>query len=143
MNEVVWKTIPGFPDYEVSEHGQVRHGTRYLTAERVHGSGRKRFSLSKNGRNYRVQAARLVALAFIGGPPFKGAQVCHNDGFEHNNHFSNLRWDSVKSNMADMLKHKIQRKDHSGLYVSRSDRLVAAANDILTARRPAASARPR
>lgn len=126
-----WKVIPGFPDYEVSEHGDVRRGTKQLKPERVVGSGRKRFGLSDSGRIYRVHAARLVALAFIGPPPFEGAEICHKDNFFHNNHYSNLRWDTHASNVTDTLTHKSKMRVHAGNLSPERHRLNAAANEIL------------
>lgn len=111
---MTWKVIPDFPEYEVSEHGHVRHGTKHLKPEIVKGSGRKRFSLSKNGRLYRIAAHRLVAFAFIGPPPFEGAEVCHKDGFKHNNHHSNLRWGTSGANGMDVVRHGIERQEKFG-----------------------------
>jgi hypothetical protein len=127
VSKILWKQVPNFPDYEVSENGDVRRGARHLKPERVHGNGRKRYSLSREGRVYRFKAAQLVSLAFIGPPPFDGAEVCHNDGFKHNNHYSNLRWDTHAGNSADDLGHKLKRKS----FVSASQRLMAEANELL------------
>lgn len=107
---MIWKTIPDFASYEVSEFGDVRKDFSPLTPERVQGSGRKRFTLSKNGCKHRFHAAKLVAMAFIGPPPFKGAEVCHNDGFHHNNHYSNLRWDTHAANIEDRSVQSLNRK---------------------------------
>lgn len=128
---MVWKAVPGFLDYEVSEHGDLRRGVKHLKPERVQGSGRKRFTLSKGGRSYRIRASHLVALAFIGPAPFDGAEVCHNDGFFHNNHFSNLRWDTRTGNVADVAKHKLQRLENSGVQMSQRERLKLQAGDLL------------
>ena len=128
---MIWKDIPGFSGYEVSEHGQVRNGARHLKAELTHGNGRKRFGLSRDGRVFRFKAAQLVALAFIGPMPFAEAEVCHNDNFEHNNHYSNLRWDSSMSNAADMQACRAERMDWRSDHHSRQ--LSAAATAFLGA----------
>jgi hypothetical protein len=131
---VTWKIVPDFPHYEVSEHGGLRHGTKHLKPERVQGSGRKRFALSKNGRCYRILAHRLVALAFIGPKPFDGAEVCHRDGFIHNNHFSNLRWDTQTANDMDCVRHRIERQEKSGRKCGRSSKpqqLAAAYSEFI------------
>lgn len=44
---------------------------------------------------------RLVALAFIGQPPFDGAFVRHKDDDPTNNKPSNLCWGTQTQNMAD------------------------------------------
>lgn len=110
----IWKTIHGFPAYEVSENGDVRRGINLLKPERVKGSGRKRVTLSKNGRSYRVFVSRVVAFAFIGPEPFEGAEVCHKDGFFHNNHDSNLRWGTRADNVADAVEHRLRHRKSLG-----------------------------
>lgn len=47
---------------------------------------------------------RLLLENFVGPCP-DGYQACHNDGNPLNNSLENLRWDSVKNNMADKIKH--------------------------------------
>jgi hypothetical protein len=47
---------------------------------------------------------RLVLEAFVGACPL-GMECCHNDGNNKNNNLENLRWDTAKSNKADMVKH--------------------------------------
>ena len=123
LSHMLWKSIPGFLDYEVSEHGDVRRGPSRLMPERTQGNGRKRFALSKGGRLFRMKAHQLVALAFIGPPPFEGAQVCHNDGFHHNNHYSNLRWDTSQSNGNDVTVHRLRRRSFGTLPRSRAEKL--------------------
>lgn len=129
---MLWNPVPGFLDYEVSEYGDLRRGPKHLKPERVQGSGRKRFTLSKGGCIYRLHAAHLVALAFIGSKPFDGAQVCHNDSFEHNNHYSNLRWDTRKGNAADARARAIKLREGRGATVSRQKRLAAEASRFLS-----------
>jgi len=126
-----WKAVPDFPDYEVSEHGEFRRNGRHLRAERVSGNGRKRFALSRGNRIYRFKAAQIVALAFIGPPPFEGAEVCHNDSFLHNNHYSNLRWDTHAANAADVSLHAAKLCSHSRLPAKSGDLLAADATAIL------------
>jgi hypothetical protein len=120
---MLWREIPGFEAYEVSEHGDVRRGTKVIKPERVQGSGRKRFRLSKDGKTFAVPAAHLVALTYVGPKPFRTAEVCHNDGFEHNNHYSNLRWDVRAGNTADRVAHQLQRDEHSKFPIPEHRRL--------------------
>lgn len=54
------------------------------------------------------QAHRLILEAFRGPCP-KGMQACHNDGDRSNNRVSNLRWDTIKNNHADKMKHGTQQ----------------------------------
>jgi hypothetical protein len=128
---LLWKPIPDFLDYEVSERGDVRRGPSHLKPERTQGNGRKRFSLSKGGRLYRLKAHQLVALAFLGPPPFEGAEVCHKDGFHHNNHYSNLRWGSSADNGNDVTKHRLQRRSLRKIPVTVAEKLAAETAKLL------------
>lgn len=130
---MIWKMIPQFDEYEVSEYGDVRRGDRLLKPEKIQGSGRKRFALTKNGRVYRYHAGHLVAFAFIGPKPSPFVELCHNDGFEHNNHFSNLRWDTKLANAADAATHRLNRKAQSALPVSLKYRLAVEAKQFVAA----------
>jgi hypothetical protein len=122
---VRWMPIPGYQGYEASERGDVRHNGCLLKPERTHGNGRRRFSLSKDGVVRRYKAAQLVLMAFVGPKPFCGAEACHNDGVEVNDHISNLRWGSKASNMADEIVHRIQRRSLSLVPLSRQETLAA------------------
>jgi hypothetical protein len=96
-----WKKVKRFPLYEVSEFGDVRRGNRQLKLH-VDKWGYQIVSLMRlDGTRGTVKAHRIVAEAFLGDPPFEGAQACHNDSVKANNHYSNLRWDTPKGNVAD------------------------------------------
>ena len=115
-----WKEIPGFPGYEVSDHGRVRsywvkrgRWVRYLSDQ-----PQKFIKIHRNPEGYGLlclilqgnihiscQIHRLVLSAFEGPRPL-GMQGCHNDGNPSNNLLNNLRWDTPKNNQRDRLKHK-------------------------------------
>jgi hypothetical protein len=108
-----WRVIPSFPEYEVSEFGDVR---RWLPDQNKSGVGRimnphlhkgyRRYLLSQDGKRRFVKRHRLVAHVFIGPKPFEGAEVCHGDGRKENDHYSNLRWDTHQSNIDDRVRHR-------------------------------------
>jgi hypothetical protein len=131
LSHMLWKPIPGFLDYEVSERGDVRRGPKQLTPERTKGNGRKRFGLSRGGQLFRMKAHQLVALAFIGPPPFEGAEIRHKDGFHHNNHFSNLAWATSEENGNDVSLHRLQNRDQSSFPRSRGEKDSMAAAQFL------------
>lgn len=124
---LVWRVVPGFEDYEVSEYGDLRKGSRYIVPQRKVGSGRKYYPIYRNGKLRMLYAHQVVALAFLGPKPFAAAEVCHNDGFFHNNHYSNLRYDTRLGNSSDDLRHKLHILDRSGFHISASDRKRAFA----------------
>lgn len=110
----IWKPIPEFPGYEVSDHGQVRSWRTYdpsgTFACEPHllktppDRGYPCVDLHRDGRSHTKRVHRLVALVFLGPRP-EGLQVCHYDGDKANNHISNLRYDSAKGNVADAIRH--------------------------------------
>jgi len=107
-----WRDVPGFPDYQVSEAGQIRRTTRkkgspvgLLMRPRRHSNGGYlRYTLSRDGLKFHVYAHRCVAEAFLGeGPP--GSDVAHGDGNPTNNHASNLRYATRAENVLDTIRH--------------------------------------
>ncbi len=113
----IWKAIPDFPGYEVSNYGQVRsfwwRGCRHcyltITPRRilrpwVDHLGYAQVGLCKDNKKHRFKIPRLVLLSFIGPCP-PGMETCHNDGNQLNNFLGNLRWDSHANNCADIKKH--------------------------------------
>ena len=130
----VWKAIPDFPGYEVSDHGRVRsywhRGVRgptqaFATIRKQYLRGRYLFVPLQQNTVARTQDVhRLVLLAFRGSCP-TGMEACHNDGNRFNNHLSNLRWDTPLNNTADKKKHGTQTHGENHGTAKLSD------NDIL------------
>lgn len=120
--EEVWKAIPGFEGYEVSDHGRVRsywrqvpnpgyHGCKSIlfeTPQRIVkqgiGSGYLAVTMFKSDNRHRHLVHRLVLLAFIGPCPPR-MQCCHGDGIRTNNFLYNLRWDTASNNALEKRKH--------------------------------------
>lgn len=112
----VWKTIPGYERYEVSNDGQVRswlkrgnHSSKATIAPHLmkpvrDAVNRPLVTLSNNGVAKRFYIHVLVLAAFVGPRP-SGQEACHIDGDLQNNHIANLRWDTHKSNEQDKKRH--------------------------------------
>lgn len=114
----LWRAIPGFPDYEASNCGRIRSIGRWRPHNRNKqksmwwpgkvlrpGKTKKQhlFVIVGNRKNRFVH--RLVALAWLGAPPFPGALVRHwNDNFDDNTP-NNLRWGTQTDNMQDALRN--------------------------------------
>ncbi len=118
----VWRPVPGFHGYEVSDAGAVRsmlaagfgripETPRTLKAT-LDGHGYRRVYLRRNGRTHSLKVSWLVLEAFVGPRPDK-ADACHNDGDRENDALSNLRWDSRKNNLADCVVHGTRPKGES------------------------------
>jgi DNA-binding transcriptional regulator YiaG len=119
----IWKPIPGFPGYEVSNHGRVRSYKKRVYIKGFTGSkcmladepqiilkpypdkdGYSKVCLWKDRKPIYLKIHQLVLLAFVGPCP-PGMEGCHDDGKTDNNFLSNLRWDSRANNHADKKKH--------------------------------------
>lgn len=116
----IWKEAPGFPDYEVSDQGDVRRVTpaRGAVVGKIlrpiaEDDGRLLLILRRDGESIHVRPSRLVCEAFHGPPP-KGSEACHKDGNPTNNKSRNLRWDTSSGNKADMVRHgtRLRRAKH-------------------------------
>jgi hypothetical protein len=108
-----WRTVHGWPEYEVSETGHVRRTApgrgvvagRVLRPLRNRKTGYLSVCLSRHPIQVRVDIHRLVAIAFHGLPPSNNHLVAHNDGCRTNNHFRNLRWATQSENLLDRRRH--------------------------------------
>ncbi len=107
-----WRPIPEWPDFAVSEFGDVmrvvKGNTNCSKAGRIARPRRERYMrvyLSGGGRQACWLVHRLVATVFIGPPPSPTHQAAHRDGNTYNNHFSNLYWATPSENAADKVRH--------------------------------------
>lgn len=89
-----WRTIEGFPNYQVSSLGRVKRNNKMLRS-RNDKYGYPRVNLYKNSDKYTKTLHRLVAEAFILNPEFKPT-VNHIDEDKTNNKVSNLEWATMK-----------------------------------------------
>jgi len=115
---MMWRKIPFWGRYEISEYGDVRSVTMAVGAKGGGIAVRKGRVLTpiKNKGGYlavtltngeirpQILVHRLVARTFKGECPI-GLQVRHYDGNKTNNHFSNLRYGTAKENAADAVRH--------------------------------------
>ena len=107
-----WRSVPNWPEYEVSEFGHVRR--RLRGGSPIAKVGRELrpspglyahvYLHGKAGKRH-ISIHRLVALAFLGEPPSRAHQVAHNDGNPRNNHYTNLRYATPRENNADKIRH--------------------------------------
>lgn len=114
-----WRPVSGYEElYAISDKGRVKSLTRIIhykdgrhrpTPEKIitpsiDTSGYPTVTLSKNSVRKQSRIHKLVTEAFLGPCP-DGLIVCHQDGNPANNHVSNLRYDTYKSNAEDMERH--------------------------------------
>lgn len=131
------KPIPGFPDYSVTEDGQVwrvspaktRAAVPYPLTGTTHELGYTVVLLTTpEGKKRSVGVHRLVLMAHK-RPPRKGEEACHNDGDSSNNRLNNLRWDTCKGNQSDRVKHGTSNRGEA------NGRAKLAAKDVIEIRR--------
>lgn len=87
-----YRTIEEFPNYEVSNLGNVRNKrTNKILKGNDNGKGYPKVSLYNNGlmKSYKIQ--RLVANSFIPNP-LNLSDIRHLDGDKTNNNVDNLKW---------------------------------------------------
>jgi hypothetical protein len=110
-----WRAVAGHPGYEVSNRGRARSLPRWVNVAasvrapsyRKHYPGKllRPIALKSTGyvqvylrRRVQVTVHRLVAIAFLGPPPFPKAQVNHIDNNRANNRLRNLEWVTPSQN---------------------------------------------
>ena len=102
-----WRTIEGFPDYQISDDGRVKSyigGEHYLKPSKG-STGHMHVTLfNKNhNRGYKL-LHRLIAEAFIPNPdnlPF----VRHLNDIPDDNRIENLAWGTNSDNMKDAIRN--------------------------------------
>lgn len=105
----IWKPIPGFDGYGVSNLGRVKSVRKFnnphFLKPFVSEKGHLRVILRANNRSYFKGIHQLVMLAFVGPCP-EGELVCHKDSDPSNNKLNNLRYDTHRGNMQDRVKRR-------------------------------------
>lgn len=107
MEQEIWKDIPGFPGYQVSNLGQIKSLSRscgyyfikeHLMKPQSDTKGYLRISLSKNNKPKRFFVHRLVAMVFIPNPD-NLPQINHKNEIKFDNRVENLEWCNSSYNM--------------------------------------------
>jgi hypothetical protein len=116
---MIWREVPEWPRYEVSNTGLVRSRDMSVNARNGATAVRKgrvlQAAMKTNGYwavtltngpdRCQISVHRLVASVFHGPPPYDNAQVLHFDGDKNNNAASNLRWGTAADNHEDTERH--------------------------------------
>lgn len=103
------KPIVDFPDYKISESGEVWSDKRNIFLEpRMKSNGYLQIGLWRRGKRIWKSIHRLVLETYIGSCPV-GMETCHNNGVKTDNRLENLRWDTKSNNIKDAIKHGTHR----------------------------------
>lgn len=141
----VWKTVPDFPNYEVSNFGNVRSKDRIserkgndanlkgiqLKTSIIKG-GYHRVSLYFGSRNEHKQFCvhRLVAEMFIPNPQNLPC-VNHKDENPNNNYVENLEWCTHKynSNYGTAIERRVKHQDWKSIADKQSYPVIQCLKD--------------
>lgn len=103
-----WKTITGFPNYQVSELGEVmslpmtgRRTSGEILKPIVHKNGYHYIGLYNGGSQPKMRRIHSLVLEAFVGPRPEGTHACHRDDDKDNNALANLYWGTPSENMAD------------------------------------------
>lgn len=112
----IYKTIDDYPNYEVSNLGNVRNRLtgKVLRPDRSK-RGYLRIDLRKYGKKKKFLIHRLVANAFIPNPENKRT-VNHINGCKTDNYVSNLEWNTDSENQKHA--HRIGLKEITNNHIS-------------------------
>lgn len=101
-----WRSIPGFPSYEVSDYGNVRRADSHALLNINMGGWRRkyRYVWLRADKGMSRSVSRLVLLAFRGPPP-DGHQARHLNGIHDDDRLDNLAWGTKSENERDKREH--------------------------------------
>lgn len=109
-----WRTIPSFPNYQASDHREVRRSrpgqsnrarVGKLLTPAVSNRGYHVVTLCSGGKVRQGLVHRLVCEAFHGPSLSAVHQTAHANAIKTDNRPSNLRWATAKENHGDTVLH--------------------------------------
>ena len=115
MLKEIWKDVPEFEGYQVSDLGRVRScrpingigplkDTYRLAKSHKDRNNYNRLGLRQNGKQVKMFVHRLVLETFAGPCP-DGTESRHLDGNKDHNTLDNLAWGTPIENRHDMIRH--------------------------------------
>lgn len=110
---IKWKTINDYPNYAVSNAGDVMNliTGKTLKQETTH-KGYKRVTLSNGRKRQHLRVHRLVANAFIPNSDSSKMLINHINEDKSNNTVENLEWCSNSDNLRHNMVNKRKGNSH-------------------------------
>ena len=109
----IWKDIEGFPNYEVSNMGNVRNKSNGVYLKQfLDNVGYLQVNLCNNDGHKSVRVHTLVAEGFLGARP-EGYDINHEDGNKTNNNVSNLSYCTRSANVLHAYANGLNATTHS------------------------------
>jgi len=116
MEKEIWKEVPGFNRYEISNFGRIRKEGIISPLKQKGKYLNRRLRQGKVTKSFKIHS--LVAILFLKHKPCGFRLVIdHNDGNRHNNKASNLRIVTQRQNI-----HAGKRASSSSKYIGVSNR---------------------
>jgi hypothetical protein len=103
MEEEIWRDIPEFEGYQVSNLGRVK-GTVKIMKPYNERHGYTSFKLVKDGKYHKKYLHTLLATVFIANPDNK-LNVDHINRIKNDNRIENLRWVNSTENNLNTIRH--------------------------------------
>ena len=132
----MWKVSDLYPNYEVSDQGEVRNAkTKKLLSLKKKIRGYVYVHLHQDGKSKVVTVHRLIASAFIPNPN-NLETVNHINYIKDDNRVENLEWMSYSENSGNKNPHKIivgkqiEQLDLNGNILAEFDSISQAAKEL-------------
>ena len=134
MEKEIWKTVPDYESYEVSNLGGIRRWNVSRTKNKIitptawSNAPYLMWSVSKNAKYTKMYLHRCVATLFVkNDKPLENTHVCFLDGNIQNVKASNLYWSNQKDRMG-------RRSKEGGYQGSKTPHAKLSKIDVMTIR---------
>jgi hypothetical protein len=134
MEKEIWKEVPDYEHYEVSNLGTIRRWNVSRTKNKIitpttwSNAPYKMWTVSKNGKYTKMYLHRCIATLFVNNDkPLENTHVCFLDGNIENTVASNLYWSNQKDRMT-------RRSKEGGYQGSKTPHAKLSKIDVITIR---------